>query len=290
MDIIGLILSMPIHVILLTILLIVLTLVLIISFFQGHGLMVGFKIPWFGEINVSSKEDDKEDKEKQVGGQLLACEICKINVSKLIKDITVICNEMYYIKHVECLNQQLTELNNRLYIESSFINNCHAQLVTERIKEINCTDNDAKTRLFLKNTQILGYIWGIRKQTIYEFFKASILQNHFNNKSQVELRAFAADKCNVLFAHMEESINLFPDWDDPEILIDRNTYVKRLKDRISEKINNSAYAFYERCQCLQREYDKKIQEKMVEIELLTEGFSKNIPPYFPHKLSHPSKT
>ena len=282
MDIISFILSMPIYVIALMIVLLVLVVILLISFFREHGLQIGFHIPWFGDVKVNAKGEDGVKKENEKielknDGKKLECEICKINVSKLVKDITVICNEMYYMKHVESLNQQLVELNNRLYIEASFINNLHAQLVTERIRDTNVSDNDMKTKLFLKNTQVLGYVWGIRKQTVYDFFKASILQNHFKDKSQAELRAFASEKCNVLFARIEESINLFPDWDDPEILIDRELYVNKLKDRIAEKINHSAYLLYERCQQIQKEYDKKIQEKQVQIELLTDGFSKSIP-------------
>lgn len=245
----------------------------IVNTIAHHGFSFRTLTGEFG-IFTTKKNESNNTKPKTT-----ACDICKQNVAQLVKDMSYICSEMYYIQYAECIQRQFNEVENRIYMAASFITNCHAQLVSKHVKSLNIQDTDIKTNMLLKNNKILSYIWQAKKEAVGEFFKKSIIHNNFHDKNSAELRIFVDEKCKILMAKLQDGVNLFPDWDDPDLFVTQELYEKELYDTIMEWCRRNAYELYERCQNIHEEYQVQIKQKQAEIDTLADKFAHNIPSF-----------
>ena len=130
----------------------------------------------------------------------------------------------------------------------------------------------------MKNNQILNFIWMIKKQEIYEFVKNVIVLNNFCNKNPIELRYFVEEKTAVLVAKLSSGSNLFPDWDDKELLFERQEYCDILMERIEPRIEETMHHILEVCQVIQRKFNAEVKNAENEKIKIVEDFKKSLPP------------
>ena len=130
----------------------------------------------------------------------------------------------------------------------------------------------------MKNNQVLNFIWMIKKQEIYEFVKNIILLNNFCNKNPIELRYFVEEKTTVLVAKLGTGSNLYPDWDDKELLFGRQEYCDILMDRIEPRIEETIHHILEICQVIQRRFNTELENAENEKIKIVNEFKKSLPP------------
>jgi hypothetical protein len=130
----------------------------------------------------------------------------------------------------------------------------------------------------MKNNQILNYIWLIKRQEIYEFIKNIMLLNNFSDKNANELRYFVYEKSKFLAASLESGTNLYPDWDDSELLFKRQEYSDLLMEKIKPRIEESLHTILEKCQVIQQKFSKELEDIEAEKIRVVEDFKKSLPP------------
>jgi hypothetical protein len=264
-------------------LLIICAIMKIINKFHESGGKIWLKTP-LTDLGVTfrngSRHDDtngEDGKPKKFKRKTTPCDICKLNVARLVRDTSLLCSEIYYLEYVECVQKQFNELDDAMYRVASFVNDMHGRLVSNHIKEIGISDK--KTRLYLKNTQILSYVWHIKKQDIREFFRQSIVHNNFHEKNHEELSTFANERSKVLIARLQGGENIFPDWDDPEIFVTKEMYEKELLDSITTECCSRVFDLYTKCKQIHDAYASKIKEKRQKIDELSIEFENSIPSF-----------
>lgn len=236
---------------------------------RKHGLKLDIDT-WFGKIKFPLYKSNKNT--------IDMCELCKINVITLVSHITNLCDKIYKIRQ-KCVNEQLRQMDNQFIVEASWVNDCHTQMISEKIKSMgNSISEEEKIKLLMKNGQILNYIWLIKKQEMYDFLKNIILLNHYDNLNSTELRFFVAEKTEILLAFLEGGPNLYPDWDDSSLLFKREEYkdliTKKARPRVLERIQQ----LLEKCQIIQKNYNDEINKIEKEKNTITEDFKKSLPP------------
>ena len=206
------------------------------------------------------------------------CELCRMNVATYVTSIIQLCQRIHRTE-LQNINEQLRELDNQFILESSWVNNCHAQMINNKIREERTNiEESERTKIFMKNNQILNYIWLIKRQEIYEFLKAIILANHFVDKNASELRVFIQEKCKILSASLEGGVNLFPDWDDSELLFTRYEYLNIMMEKIRPRITESMQTLLEKCQIIQQKYNRELKTAENEKIKIIEDFKESLPP------------
>lgn len=259
--------SIPLHeyfIFTLVLVFIILAFILVVK----HGVPIIFE-GFFGKINITPKNKDNN--------AINMCDLCVLNVVSLITNVVELC---YKINKTEQLNlrEQIREIDKRFFLENSWINDCHANMVAEKLAIRQDLSEIDKTKIAMKNNQILNYIWQIKRQEIYEFIKNIIMINNFTNKNPIELRYFVHENSKVLIASLEMSTNLFPDWDDPELLFERQEYVQILIPRIRPRIEESIQSILENCQVIQRKHKDEINNLEMQKIKIVEEFKKSLPP------------
>ena len=224
---------------------------------------------FFGKIKIPWLKKNAEN-------AINMCDLCKINMITLIANITDIYEEVSQIRQ-NSLNEQLRELDNLFIIEASWINNLNSRLITEKLREKTNISEEEKAKIYMKNGQILNYIWMIKKQQIYDFLKNIILCNHFVDKNPTELRFFVSDKAKLMLAYLENGQRLYPDWEDKELLFRREEYGRIMIDRVADRTEDSIKGLLEKCQIIQRKNNAEIQKMEDVRKAAIEEFNKSIP-------------
>jgi hypothetical protein len=224
----------------------------------------------FGKIKIPSL--------KKNNNAVDMCELCKINVMFFITDFM---ETFYAINKAEQTNsnEQIRELDSQFVIEYSWINNLHSSVVNEKIKLRTNLNESEMTKIFMKNNQILNYIWLIKEREIYDFMKNVILLNTFLNKNATELRYFVHERSQVLAASLESGSNLYPDWDDPELLFKRKEYIDYiLMGKIRPRIEEVLLTTLEKCQIIQQKHNSEMEVLKNKKNKIIEELKKSMPP------------
>jgi hypothetical protein len=172
----------------------------------------------------------------------------------------------------------MRELDSQFFLENSWINNCHGEMIREKIKLRTNLDETETTKIIMKNEQILYFIWLIKRQEIYEFVKNIILLNNFCEKNPIELRYFVEEKTEVLAAKISGGTNLYPDWDDKELLFKRQEYCDILMKRIEPRLEETMHYILEKCQNIQQKFNAALRDAENEKIKIVNEFKKSLPP------------
>ena len=223
----------------------------------------------FGKIKIPSMKKNSH--------AINLCELCRINVTSFVANIIGLCDKIYKMQQ-KSIQDQIRELDNQFIIESSWINDCHTKMISDAIKLRKDIDEKTKTQIFMKNNQILNFIWLIKKQEIYDYIKNIILLNNFVNKNSIELRFFILEKGKILSASLASGTNLYPDWNDSELLFAHHEYLGLIMEKFTPRIENSLHQILEKCQIIQQKYNQELKNLENEKIKIIEDFKKSLPP------------
>lgn len=249
------------------ILIIIFVIIILIALFK-HGTPVIIET-WFGKLKIPSM--------RKKGNVINMCELCKINIVSLIANILDLYHKINKLEQKN-INEQIRVLDGQFFLENSWINNCHGEIIRKKILLTPNLSESEKTKIIMKNEQILYFIWLIKRQEIYEFVKNIILLNNFCDKNPVELRYFSQEKSEVLSAKISGGTNLYPDWDDKELLFKRQEYSDILMEKIGPRIEETILHILEKCQVIQHKFNTEIQMIKEEKDVTIKNFIKSLPP------------
>jgi len=249
------------------ILIIIFVIIILIALFK-HGTPVIIET-WFGKLKIPSMRKN--------GNVINMCELCKINIVSLIANILDLYHKINKLEQKN-INEQIRVLDGQFFLENSWINNCHGEIIRKKILLTPNLSESEKTKIIMKNEQILYFIWLIKRQEIYEFVKNIILLNNFCDKNPVELRYFSQEKSEVLSAKISGGTNLYPDWDDKELLFKRQEYSDILMEKIGPRIEETILHILEKCQVIQHKFNTEIQMIKEEKDVTIKNFIKSLPP------------
>jgi len=249
------------------ILIIVAIIVIFMAVFK-YGAPVNIET-WFGKLKIPSM--------KKNGNTVNMCELCIINVTSLVANIAELYHRLYKLEQRN-INEQIRELDSQFFLENSWINNCHGEMIKEKMRfKTNLTESEM-TKIVMKNEQILYFIWMIKRQEMYEFVKNIILINNFCDKNLIELEYFAQEKGEILAAAISGGVNLYPEWDDKELLFKRQEYSNILMERVEPRIQDTILHILQRCQVIQKKFNEERKSVEKERDTIIDNFKKALPP------------
>lgn len=186
-------------------------------------------------------------------------EIYEVKFQNILSDVIDLTCEIIITKTITIINEQMRLVDTMLFVIFGDINNLLTEELEKKVVKMKEMPPDFKLEWQLRDNRIINNIFLIHQQDYHNFLKTSLLENHFIDKSPIELKEYCTFKTNVLFVKFEERIRqLYPDC--KEMLFEKQELINIIKSRVFPIISENVYKLIMNCQSIQKNYDEKIKK------------------------------